>query len=1441
MAWSPAGVQTGTDTSLSGITTVTGVTSVTTGGFTIYTATDTTTLDIQGTQTIDPEVEKLVIGSAKISRTNDSRTDVSTGFALQVSSGGKLNLGVTKTVGATVESVMTITFNNTAAIGGFNQLRFTEDGSELIQAFGPHARGVGTSYINADGVAQAQSAIPSVGNPFYLNNLDWVGVNGGGTTTQLAADFATILPVWFAAKGTSGYTFSSSGNVLTITKTSSLGTIARATQGGNWITAFTQGADSEPMGGFSRFSRGTAIEAYTAQTRWWAIQGANEPGSLGWNCIFQIKSGGELDWRGATLGGYAVFNFDTGSSVLIQDGVVNNILGINAGTNTQTDAGRGSIFWIKTPDISINGLTILQSGEFLYTVTPTGTNGVNSNFTNGVSRLSAKQTVFPFFPNRAETAEALDFSIGQNGNLTDYTLQSANQLGQDKITNTTIINEAAGTDCFVLMPESQTPDTRNGGYVSFNRDINFDFRDGISLNLLSDGRYYIIDTLHSPGARKNLNSINDVPDKVYSGTFTTGELTSDQRIVLGILNAVRGQNSNTANDVVTGTTPNGIASIDLRGKVNEKGNDTFDIHLWRYENLYISLADTDMSDGTTGTLILRPRSVEDQNITNDRATIDALNTSIGTGFVVGNTSITTTTTSVNLDQVYDLVKYKKETSAANLIIPTTSTLVLDSDGSEIDLKALTITQGSGLWTVGSTHNKVSHDTLLDLSKFTLAGGIELTAPTLNNLPASIGTSILNPTNTIAGTGGHTSVSTSVINGDVDITGSSSNILGGSITGALDLKGGDTDFNGSVDEVGGITTGNITLGSTSLRTIDFKAGSTTKGTISASTVTNLVLDGTHEKAVTRSVGTATTSADGSIAGILTLGNGVLTSGSTFVCDETVTAGNGDHSVAGTIAKKLTLGNGDSTVNATVSSGGLDLGTGDQTINGNITGAVATDGTLTTGSTFIASSTVTASTATGDQSIDGTIAGDVTLGAATSGHTIDGALSSKLIMGTGAHTINGTVTSTINTTGTLTTGLVYSGGSTVSASGTGDSTIRGTTTGLLTLGNASVGHTLNGTFTGGFTIGTGASSFDGTAAADSQAGNGNFSFNGTLTGDFTHGTGTLVFGPSASMTGTLTKSGPSAANGLTLTTDQASTIDLVVTTGTLELFGAVRNDYNSVTGLTNDNAIPTTTTFQVGSGLPSGRVIFRERAAAAGTHLIDSTHTEGATTTLGVINNNSGSPTNYDIYYKPTNTFGDDGVFWAVTVVNSDNGATTNRTIDVTSTPHAGVLTRAAEDADLTGLTATMDAITTGTTGNINITGATTQIDAPQTQALMLRVTDDANYLNLLANTNAEMDDILPGIQSGSSINQSRLTLQATDQQSITALAGTGTGTLIGTITVGGLTFAAVFIFPNPSGLSGPEAQVACEAAIDGRAASGQSIQTAVTDCLKRGDLTEIGQE
>ena len=454
-----------------------------------------------------------------------------------------------------------------------------------------------------------------------------------------------------------------------------------------------------------------------------------------------------------------------------------------------------------------------------------------------------------------------------------------------------------------------------------------------------------------------------------------------------------------------------------------------------------------------------------------------------------------------------------------------------------------------------------------------------------------------------------------------------------------------------------------------------------------------------------------------------------------------------------------------------------------------------------------------------------------------HSIGGSTTGNITSNsTGTTSVSGTITG--NYTGT--SGLLTTSPSTnitgTTTVGAGNLFLRGEYGGKVTAGNATTFHNIDATITSGglelgtssadanliqgtitapVTVGNGNTTIDATVVGDITTGNGLTISNGTLTGNWTAGTSEFILDASSRITGTLTKSGSGDNNRLTVNPGAIiSGIDLVVPSGTLQVYG-VSTGFNSVTGNVNFNDLgTTTTTFQVGSGLPSGRVILKKRIAGRGVFIKDVAHTAGTVTALSTFANSSSSPTDYDIYYKPTNVTGPNGVFYQTTFIKSDNSATTNRTIDVTANAYAGSLIEPARGADLTGLSATMGTVTTSATANIIISGATlSQIDSIKTQALMLRVTDDANYLNLLANNNADIDFILPFLQSGTTINQTAFTLIASIQQLITAVIGTGTGTLIGTITVGTATFPSVFIFPNSVGLTGLEAEAACKDALD----------------------------
>ena len=307
----------------------------------------------------------------------------------------------------------------------------------------------------------------------------------------------------------------------------------------------------------------------------------------------------------------------------------------------------------------------------------------------------------------------------------------------------------------------------------------------------------------------------EVGDRIRFLVTTTGGVTTETDII-----AVAGQTTYSVDTLLTDTTvcqqveAQNIDWIgDLRGNTNVEGADLFSFHLWRYENQYISLVDTALADDTIGTRIIQIRAVADKNITNTRTVIEALNTSIGTGFVVSNSGITTTSTSVNLDEVYDLTKYKKETSVANIVIPTSSTLILSSDGTEIDMGSNTIIQGTGQWSVGTTHTKFKIATNIDLSKFVLGGGIELSGVQFTVVPSSFDSCTLTNSSETLTTGGKTLGSDVVIDGDWDYS-TGGNSFNHTQTGDITTGAGDNTYGADFELTGKLRpgTGNNTFDS-----------------------------------------------------------------------------------------------------------------------------------------------------------------------------------------------------------------------------------------------------------------------------------------------------------------------------------------------------------------------------------------------------------------------------------------------------------------------------------------------------------------------------------------------------------------------------------------------------------------------------------------------------
>ena len=305
-------------------------------------------------------------------------------------------------------------------------------------------------------------------------------------------------------------------------------------------------------------------------------------------------------------------------------------------------------------------------------------------------------------------------------------------------------------------------------YVIGTREIQSDVRSAVDASQ-QIGSIYGIDinrnaNLSSPVVTINSISYSDDDSYTYFGKFSGPSNITEWTVNGGNGNTTNAfgaklMNNSSDNEIalftysltraerVRGNQDEGIWRKNIRG-LGDAGSatqDDFLLHLWSYENEYTSLT-PNLAGSNTQTLEVRTSA--DVQVTDLRAAILIKNAGVlGTGLTLTNTSITTTTSNYTLDEIYDLIKIRKEQSEASMTLPTSSTLLVSGSGSTLSLGTLTIAIGTGTWGIGTTHTGVKHDTSLDLTDFTLTN-LTIEAPILTNLPLTIPASTLIGTYTV---------------------------------------------------------------------------------------------------------------------------------------------------------------------------------------------------------------------------------------------------------------------------------------------------------------------------------------------------------------------------------------------------------------------------------------------------------------------------------------------------------------------------------------------------------------------------------------------------------------------------------------------------------------------------------------------------------------------
>ena len=256
-----------------------------------------------------------------------------------------------------------------------------------------------------------------------------------------------------------------------------------------------------------------------------------------------------------------------------------------------------------------------------------------------------------------------------------------------------------------------------------------------------------------------------------------------------------------------------IWTVDVRCLENTIGEGRVDIHLWRYEDDYKGLNGTLLTDGVKDKLEVFTRNSTDSSVTSNRTVTGGLYSTLGSEFDVTDTTLTTGITSLNLDQIFDLVKWKKsETTKEAKAVPTPSTLILDSDGTVLDLGTRTLSVNTP-WTVGANHKTVKRTTTYDASQIVQHEDLIIDSPLITNLPAIIKGSLVTGAGDNTSTGGKTfnvgslvdsltgqwelTTSGNTLNGtfnsDLQLTGAGNNTLNGPLEGDTDFPAGNQTF------------------------------------------------------------------------------------------------------------------------------------------------------------------------------------------------------------------------------------------------------------------------------------------------------------------------------------------------------------------------------------------------------------------------------------------------------------------------------------------------------------------------------------------------------------------------------------------------------------------------------------------------------------------------
>ena len=281
------------------------------------------------------------------------------------------------------------------------------------------------------------------------------------------------------------------------------------------------------------------------------------------------------------------------------------------------------------------------------------------------------------------------------------------------------VTNSANGSALRMMPKILGGGGRHLGILVLKKELRFIIKDAAG-NEIENAAIYMVDTDNS--YRKNQNSLDSEDDKDYFES-TNSQGISDMTITTAITNIDR----QAANDLLDGepwdstkaeypfwdTDNDGLRTNTDKYRVDRRGldNTTDDNFLFRIHAYGYNSAEVVVSCKGLGRKVVEWTMFPDENITTaDRATTAAL-----PSISVDDTTVPKqlyTTTSYNLDQVYDYFKYLKTKAKDDAILPEVDEPYVTADGSTLvinDRYAFNVIGASNTLSPGTRFTTIKSD------------------------------------------------------------------------------------------------------------------------------------------------------------------------------------------------------------------------------------------------------------------------------------------------------------------------------------------------------------------------------------------------------------------------------------------------------------------------------------------------------------------------------------------------------------------------------------------------------------------------------------------------------------------------------------------------------------------------------------------------------------